>query len=96
MGVIRQQHKPTQKAYNMIELTKENKAEVVTRIQAYFLEELKQDIGQFDAEFLLDFFAKEIGCYFYNQALTDVHALLEKQMESMADTIYDLEKPVPE
>jgi uncharacterized protein (DUF2164 family) len=37
---------------------------------------------------------KEIGGYFYNQALTDVHALLEKQMESIADNIYELEKPV--
>lgn len=77
----------------MIELTKENKEEIVLRIQSYFLDELKQEIRQFDAEFLLDFFSKEIGCYFYNQALTDVHALLEKHMESMADTIYDLEKP---
>jgi len=78
----------------MIELAKENKEEIVSKIKTYFLDELNQEIGQFDAEFLLDFFAKEIGCYFYNQALTDVHALLETQMESMADTIYDLEKPV--
>ena len=77
----------------MIEFAKVNKEEIVSKIQSYFHEELKQDIGQFDAEFLLDFFSKEIGCYFYNQALTDVHALLDKNMESMVDTIYDLEKP---
>ena len=79
----------------MIEFTKENKEEIVMKIQAYFLDEIKQDIGQIDAEFLLDFFAKEIGCYFYNQALTDVHALLENQMELMADTVYSLEKEIP-
>jgi len=78
----------------MIEFSKENKDEVILKIKTYFREQLNQEIGGFDAEFLLDFFAKEIGCYFYNQALIDIHALLEKQMESMADTIYDLEKPV--
>ena len=78
----------------MIKLSKENKEEIVSRIKTYFREELDQEIGGFDAEFLLDFFAKEVGCYFYNQALLDVHALLEKQMESMTDTIYALEKPV--
>ncbi len=78
----------------MIKFSKENREEIVSRIKTYFRDELNQEIGGFDAEFLLDFFAKEIGCYFYNQALTDVHALLEKQMESMVDTIYSLEKPV--
>lgn len=79
----------------MIKFSKENKQAIVSRIKVYFREELDQEIGGFDAEFLLDFFAREIGSYFYNQALSDMHALLEKQMESMTDTIYALEKPVP-
>ena len=79
----------------MIKLSKENKEAVVERIKEYFRHELDQEIGGFEAEFLLDFFAKEIGSYFYNQALSDVHALLAKQMESMEDTIYALEKPLP-
>ena len=78
----------------MIEFSKENKDEVILKIKMHFREQLNQEIGGFDAEFLLDFFSKEIGCYFYNQALTDIHALLEKQMDLMADTIYDLEKPI--
>ena len=79
----------------MIELSKENKEEIILKMKTYFRENLNQEIGGFDAEFLLDFFVKEIGCYFYNQALTDIYALLEKQMDSMADTIYELEKPTP-
>ncbi len=78
----------------MIEFSKENKEEIILKIKTHFRDELNQEIGGFDAEFLLDFFVKEIGHYFYNQALTDVHALLEKQMDLMADTIYDLEKPI--
>jgi uncharacterized protein (DUF2164 family) len=78
----------------MIEFSKAYKEEILSKIKRHFSDELGQEIGGFDAEFLLDFFVKEIGGYFYNQALTDVHALLEKQMESIADSIYALEKPV--
>lgn len=78
----------------MIKISKGNKEEIISKIKTYFREELEQEIGGFDAEFLLDFFTKELGGYFYNQALTDVHTLLEKQMESIEDTIYSLEKPV--
>ena len=77
----------------MIKLSKEIKHEVVAKIKDHCRDELDFDIGGFDAEFLLDFFAKEIGVYFYNQALTDVHALLENQMETMVDIVYALEKP---
>lgn len=77
----------------MIEFQKETKEEIVQKIKSHFREELGQEIGGFDAQFLLDFFVKEIGPYFYNQALTDVYKLLEKHMESMADTIYALEQP---
>jgi uncharacterized protein (DUF2164 family) len=78
----------------MIEFSKEHKEEILSKIKRHFSDELNLEIGGFDAEFLLDFFVKEIGGYFYNQALTDVHALLEKQLELMADNIYELEKPV--
>ncbi|MGD8594420.1 MAG: DUF2164 domain-containing protein [Gammaproteobacteria bacterium] len=78
----------------MIKFSEENKKEIIAKIKNYFHDELNQEIGGFDAEFLLDFFAKEIGGYFYNQALTDVHVLLEKQTETLVDTIYALEQPV--
>ena len=78
----------------MIKFSQENKEEIISKIKSHFNEELNQEIGGFDAEFLLGFFINEIGNYFYNQALSDVHTLLKKQMESMADTIYDLEKPI--
>nr|WP_233449279.1 DUF2164 family protein [Xanthomonas perforans] len=30
---------------------------------------MKQQIGRFDAEFLLDFFTEEVGAYFYNRGI---------------------------
>ena len=37
-----------------IKFSKEEKEIIRAKIQLYFREELNQDIGQFDAEFLLD------------------------------------------
>ena len=66
---------------------------IVRKIKLYFSEELRQEIGSFDAEFLLDFFAKEIGAYFYNRGLYDAQALLSKKLDDIQDAIYQLERP---
>lgn len=65
---------------------------IVKRIQIYFNEELEHEIGQFEAQFLLDFFTEEIGPYFYNRGLYDARTVLENRMESISEAIYDLEK----
>ncbi len=71
------------------------KAELVLRLQRYFKDELQQEIGSFDAEFLLDFFSEQIGCYFYNQGLADALATFEGKLEEIADSIYQLEQDKP-
>lgn len=54
-----------------IEFSSEQNNIIVQKIQNYFEKELDQELGQFDAEFLLDFFSKEVGAYYYNQDLQD-------------------------
>ena len=76
-----------------IEFSAGEKAVIVRKIQLYFREELDQQIGAFDAEFLLDFFAKEVGAYFYNRGVYDAQAVLAAQLEAVGDSIYQLEKP---
>ncbi len=76
-----------------IEFSKEEKNRMIQNIRQYFEEELNQEIGQFDAEFLLDFFAETIGVYFYNQGLRDAQMVLKDRLDSIADAIYDIEKP---
>ena len=51
---------------NEIKFSSEEKQQIVLKVKSYFSNELNQDIGGFDAEFLIDFFAQEIGSYFYN------------------------------
>lgn len=76
-----------------IKFTPQERDTICRKIQLYFQEELEQEIGQFDAGFLLDFFADEIGAWFYNRGLYDAQAILETRLESVAEAIYEIEKP---
>jgi uncharacterized protein (DUF2164 family) len=76
-----------------IEFSKEEKQLIVDKIKHYFNTNLDQEIGQFDAEFLLDFFSKEIGPYYYNRGLYDARAVLESRLENINEALYEIEKP---
>ena len=72
---------------------KPEKDAITQKIQEYFARELDQEIGKFEAGFLLTFFAEEIGPYFYNKGLQDSQALLRKRMDEITNAVDSLEKP---
>jgi uncharacterized protein (DUF2164 family) len=74
--------------------SKQEKETMVEKIQGYFIKELDQEIGQFESEFLLNFFAEEIGPYFYNKGIQDSQAMLHKKIDGIIEAIDSLEKPV--
>ena len=76
-----------------IEFTKEEKELLVQKLKHYFTNELDEEIGQFDAEFLLDFFGKEMGVYYYNRGLIDAQDIFKSRVDSITDSIYELEVP---
>ncbi|MFT4255718.1 MAG: DUF2164 domain-containing protein [Pseudoxanthomonas sp.] len=76
-----------------IRFSDEEKAAIVRKLQLYFSEELDQQIGRFDAEFLLDFFAQEIGAHFYNRGVQDAQAVLSARLDDIQDMLYQLAKP---
>lgn len=76
-----------------IEFSEREKQVIVKKIQDYFLENLDQEITYFDAEFLLTFFSREVGAFFYNRGLYDAQAILDDKLENIKDAIYEIEKP---
>ena len=76
----------------MINISRRNKDKIIQDLQEWFQENLDQEIGNLDAEFLTDFFTENVGGLYYNQALKDVHTLIYEKTESLADSIYDLTK----
>ena len=77
-----------------IKFNKDEKAALVQKLKLYFSEELDQQIGQFDAEFLIDFIGEEMGAYFYNKGVQDAQQALSRKIDEISDALYDLEKPV--
>ena len=77
-----------------IKFTNSQKEHIVQKIKLYFEKELNDEIGQFDAEFLLDFFAKEIGGHFYNRGLQDAQEAMESQMDLLKEVLYTMEEPI--
>lgn len=67
---------------------------MIQKVKMYFREELTQEIGHFDAEFLIDFFAEEIGGFFYNRGLYDAETLISEKVLEISDLLLQLEKPV--
>ncbi len=79
---------------SVIKFSKEEKEQIIPKIKMYLSEELNVEIGNFDAEFLLDFFSEEVGSYFYNRGLNDAIDMLDARMDEVKESIYVLEKPV--
>ncbi|WP_415885315.1 DUF2164 domain-containing protein [Neptuniibacter sp. QD37_6] len=76
-----------------IKLSQDQTDRMVRKIKRYFADELDQDIGSFEAEFLIDFFAKEVGPHFYNQALADASRIFVEKAEDASYLVQELEKP---
>ncbi|MCJ8315360.1 MAG: DUF2164 domain-containing protein [Pseudomonadales bacterium] len=77
-----------------IKFSPQEKEQLVDKLQRYFSKELDQELGQFDADFLLDFFSDEMGAYFYNRGLYDAQAILTERLDSISEAIYEIEKPI--
>ena len=84
-GPIYRPEKPTVSLKAAALRAREEREILCRKIQLYMREELDQEVGQFDAGFLLDFFAEEIGTFFYNRGLYDAQAILETRLENIAE-----------
>ncbi|MCP1292078.1 MULTISPECIES: DUF2164 domain-containing protein [Chromobacterium] len=62
------------------------------QLQQYAQDQFGIELGQFDAQFLLDFVADKIGRDIYNKALDDAQLALAARMESLQAAIWELEK----
>lgn len=79
----------------MIEFSPAHRQALIDRVRAYCNDELAIELGRFDAEFLVDFFNREVGPYYYNQGLFDAQAALIKRIDDVKDAIVSLEIPTP-
>jgi uncharacterized protein (DUF2164 family) len=75
-----------------IQFSREERAEIVKRIQTYMQDELDFSLGSIPAEQLLGFFTDEIGAFYYNRGLEDAQAVFSRKLDDINDAIYGLEQ----
>ncbi len=78
----------------LVNFAKPDKDAIIQKIQAFAAREFGLELGQFEAGDLLNFFADEVGPFFYNQGLRDARAVLRKRVDDIGESIENLEKPV--
>ena len=75
-----------------IKLDKAVKQDVISQLQDYLADELNLEVGEFEAEFLLDFVAKLVGHHWYNQGLEDSRSLFtDKLSDSLEAATYAID-----
>ncbi|MFD2044859.1 DUF2164 domain-containing protein [Ornithinibacillus salinisoli] len=70
------------------ELSNEQKDEMVQMIQAYFIEEQNEEIGNLKAMLILDFIMEKLAPVFYNQGVEDSHRYMAQKL----DDIFEIQK----
>ena len=78
----------------IFDFSKQEKEAIIGRIREYVSQEMDQEIGQFEAGSLLNFFSEEIGPFFYNKGIQDGQAIVQKRVDDILGAIESLEKPV--
>ena len=73
-----------------IRLEPDDHKEAVRALQQFFRETREEEISDFQATALLEFFLSHIAPAIYNRALADTHAVLVQKL----DDIYGLEKRI--
>lgn len=74
-----------------INLSDERKADLLQLLSEYFQENFDEDLSEFRAENLLNFFIKQLGPPIYNQAISDARAFMFKKLEDLDVEYYEPE-----
>ncbi|WP_316569000.1 DUF2164 domain-containing protein [Neobacillus sp. YIM B06451] len=77
-----------------ITLSKQQKEQLIADIQEYFLKERGEELGNLEAENLLDFFKNGLGPYFFNEGIKQSRKVAEEKMAQLEEELYSLERPM--
>lgn len=72
-------------------LSDETTRQLRASIKRYFAENLDQDIGDLQADLLLDYALREIGPTVYNQAIADAQAYFQGRVADLEGVCYQKE-----
>lgn len=69
------------------EFSQDDKDRLIIKLKKYMSKELNFDIGGFEAEFFLEFIAKELAPAIYNKGLDDAQTIVLEKLETINEAI---------
>ena len=75
-----------------IELKKEQKDRLIKEVQGFFIDQRDEEIGDLQAEMLVDLLIEKAGAEIYNKALNDAWAWFRVRFDDLEADYYSLEK----
>jgi uncharacterized protein (DUF2164 family) len=76
-----------------IVLSAERRTDLIATVQHFVATEFDQNLSEFQAQRLLDFFIRHLGAPVYNQAVQDVRAFLQDKVADLDVEFYEPEEP---
>ncbi len=76
-----------------IRLTDERRAAILNGLRELYFERFDEDLSEFRAEQVLNYFVGSLGPAVYNQAIQDARAFLQERLADLDATFYE---PMPE
>ena len=77
-----------------IQFSKQQKDQLVGEIQKYFLKERNEELGNLEAENILEFFKSELGPHYFNEGVKQSRKVAEEKMAQLEEELYSLERPL--
>jgi uncharacterized protein (DUF2164 family) len=74
-----------------MDLTKDERADAIARIQRYFRDERGEDLGDLAAGMVLDFVVAELEPALYNRGVRDAKALAQRFAGSLEEELESLQ-----
>ena len=79
-----------------IELSGDRRERMLGSIRKFLSEKLDQDVSEFQAELILEFFIRELGAPVYNQAIRDARGFFEEKLTDLEGEFFEPEDPYME
>lgn len=75
------------KKIDPLALEREDRQRVVSDLQAWFLDERGERIGDLAADLLVEFFQERAARHWYNRGVLDAQAMARDRLERLADDL---------
>lgn len=74
-----------------MQLSPDTRKQIIASLQRYFAENMDEEIGDLQADLLLDYVLGEIGLTVYNRAIADAKAYFLLKTDDLDGTCYEPE-----